>query len=91
MKISRKETGNGKEQILVRKIQSRETKNFIQLGPMIPNDSDDTNERRRRLGIPKSAVISLTSTWKDERLSRTTQERLLNSLVFTKASRNGGC
>ena len=63
---------------------------FIYLGAKIAATYDDSGEIKRRPIIAKSAVISLTCTWKDSHISLSTNKRLLSSLVFSIATHTYG-
>ena len=66
-------------------------KEFVYLGTLITNNYDDTKEIHRRLCIARSAMVSLTTIWKDKSIICSTKKRLLLTLVFSIASCSSEC
>ena len=75
------------DHIIVNKNERIENvKEFVYLGLMITNNNDGAKELRRKLGIRRSAMVSLTNIWKSKSITIATKERLLHTLVFSIAS-----
>ena len=64
---------------------------FTYLGAVFTNNYDDSAEIKRRIGIAKSATISLTKIWKNRSISLKTKMRLLTTLIFPIASYGAEC
>lgn len=58
----------------------------IYLGVSISNVGGCENEIKRRFGMAKSALASLTKIWKDHHISKETKKRLVQTLIFPIAT-----
>lgn len=63
-----------------------EKENLIYLGVLISNKGSYEGEVKRRIGMAKTALSSLTKIWKDRHIGKHTKRLLVQSLIFPIAS-----